>query len=403
MPTRTSRVARPSFFVIAIFISVAGSSSLVRAAESDSTQNKLTAEELADGWIQLFDGETLFGWKAGSEADWKVADGVISVTSGKQGLLHTTSEFSDYVLKVDFRAPKETNSGIFLRTGAVPTSPTVDCYEANIAAPSVSPFPTGSLVGRKKGNVDQFSTDWQTYEIRVEGDRFQLKLNGADVLDYTDPKPLGRGFIGLQFNTGKAEFRNIKLKPLGLKDLFNHKDLTDWRLYPGKPTVASVTNEGDLNVKIGSGQVESEKTFGDFTLQTEVICNAKNVNSGIFFRCIPHDLMNGYECQIQNGFKNGDRTKPADFGTGAIYRRQPARRVVSDDFRWFHMTLIASGLHMAAWVDGYPVTDWTDPRPPDKNPRNGSRAEPGTLAIQAHDKTTDLSLRFIRAAEMRPR
>jgi hypothetical protein len=389
--------------VLAIAAGIAALPSFARPAESDSPQNKLTADELTEGWMQLFDGETLFGWKAASEADWKVVDGVISVTSGKPGLLHTTSEFSDYVLKVDFRAPKETNSGIFLRTAAVPTSPTVDCYEANIADPSISPFPTGSLVGRKMGNVDRFSTNWQTYEIRVEGDRFQLKLDGKEVLDYADPKPLGRGFIGLQFNTGKAEFRNIKLKPLGLKNLFNHKDLSGWRLYPGKPTVATVTKEGDLNVKIGSGQVESVEKFGDFTLQTEVICNAKNVNSGIFFRCIPYDLMNGYECQIQNGFKNRDRTVPVDCGTGGIYRRQNARRVVSDDFRWFHMTLIASGLHMAAWVDGYPVSDWTDPRPPDKNPRNGSRTEPGTLAIQAHDKTTDLSLRFIRAAEMRQR
>jgi hypothetical protein len=113
--------------------------------------------------------------------------------------------------------------------------------------------------------------------------------------------------------------------------------------------------------------------------------------------------MNGYECQIQNGYKNGNREKPSDYGTGAIYRRQPTRRVMPDDFNWFHMTLIASGLHMASWVDGYQVTDWTDPRPPDKNPRNGSRTEPGTLAIQAHDKTTDLSLRFFRAAEMPPR
>jgi hypothetical protein len=401
MRTFGSRRARASVLVLAV--AVAGLSSFARAVESKSNHNKLTAEEIADGWIQLFDGETLFGWKAGSEADWKVADGVISVTSGKPGLLHTTSDFSDYLLKVDFRAPKETNSGVFLRTVAVPTSPTVDCYEANVADPSVSPFPTGSLVGRKKGNGEWFTTDWQTYEIRVERDRFQLKLDGKEVLDYTDPKPLGRGFIGLQFNTGKAEFRNIKLKPLGLKDLFNHQDLTGWRLYPRKPTVATVTKEGDLNVKVGSGQVECVEKFGDFTLQTEVICNAKNVNSGIFFRCIPHDLMNGYECQIQNGFKNGDRTVPVDCGTGGIYRRQNARRVVSDDFRWFNMTLIASGLHMAAWVDGYPVSDWTDTRPPDKNPRNGSRTESGTLAIQAHDKTTDLSLRFIRAAEMRPR
>ena len=398
------RLAGSRLLMVGVLISFAASSPIATAADqAPAKQNTLTAAEIDDGWIQLFDGETLFGWAPGSEADWKVADGVISVTSGKPGLLHTTSEFSDYVLKVDFRAPKKTNSGIFLRTPAVPKSPTVDCYEANVADPSISSFPTGSLVGRKKGNVERFTTDWQTYEIRVEGDRFRLKLNGTEVLDYSDPKPLGRGFIGLQLNTGKAEFRNIKLKPLALKDLFNHKDLTGWRLYPGKPTVATVTKDGDLNVKTGSGQVESEEKFGDFALQAEVICNAKKVNSGIFFRCIPGELMNGYECQIQNSFKNGDRTKPQDFGTGAIYRRQEARKVVSDDFRWFHMTLIATGLHMAAWVDGYPVSDWTDDRPPNANPRNGSRVEPGTLAIQAHDKTTDLSLRYIRAAEMRPR
>ena len=74
------------------------------------------------------------------------------------------------------------------------------------------------------------------------------------VLDYTDPKPLGRGFIGLQFNTGQAEFRNIKLKPLGLKDLFNGHDLTGWKLFPGKPTVATVTKAGELNVKHGWGR-----------------------------------------------------------------------------------------------------------------------------------------------------
>src|SRR5579871_5577390 len=47
---------------------------------SSPKPNMLTPDEIADGWILLFDGETQFGWAAGSEADWKVADGVISVT-----------------------------------------------------------------------------------------------------------------------------------------------------------------------------------------------------------------------------------------------------------------------------------------------------------------------------------
>ena len=78
--------------------------------------NTLTEEELADGWILLFDGETNFGWEAAGEANWRVADGVISVSEGEQGLLCTTSEFGDYRLKVDFRSAEGTNSGVFLRT-----------------------------------------------------------------------------------------------------------------------------------------------------------------------------------------------------------------------------------------------------------------------------------------------
>src|SRR5438874_2239853 len=71
----------------------------------------LTKEELSAGWISLFDGQTLFGWKAHSDANWKVDGGAIVVTSGKPGLLCTSVQFDNYVLKADFRAAKGTNSG----------------------------------------------------------------------------------------------------------------------------------------------------------------------------------------------------------------------------------------------------------------------------------------------------
>ena len=83
--------------------------------------------------------------------------------------------------------------------------------------------------------------------------------------------------------------------------------------------------------------------------------------------------MAGYESQIHNGFLEGDRTRPVDCGTGGIFRRQNARRVVADDFAWFRKTIIADGPHMAVWVNGFQVTDWTDKRPPDPNPRRGLR------------------------------
>ena len=109
----------------------------------------LSEEALNEGSISLFDGETLFGWKAASKADWQVVDGEIRVDAGEPGLLCTTTQFADYVLRVDFRAAADTNSGIFLRTSPRPKNVQGDCYELNIAPPA-NPFPTGSFVGRKK-------------------------------------------------------------------------------------------------------------------------------------------------------------------------------------------------------------------------------------------------------------
>ena len=367
----------------------------------ESPHNSLIKEEIADGWILLFDGETLFGWEPGSKCDWKADGGVIRVTAGEQGILHTTCEFADYRLKVDFRAPKETNSGIFLRTPGVPTDPKVDCYELNIADPSISPFPTGNFVGRKKGDAAATPGEWHSYDLTAEGGHFFVSLDGKQVLDYTDEKPPPRGFIGLQYNAGPCEFRDIKLKPLNQKSLFNGKDLTGWKPFAGEKQKSVLTvKDGAINIQNGPGQLETEQHFADFTLQAEVFSNGKHLNSGIFFRGIPGEFQNGYECQIQNGYKDNDRTKPEDSGTGGIYRRQNARKVVSDDFEWFTMTLCTNGPHFAAWVNGYQVSDWADLRPPHNNPRNGSRLEAGTLIIQGHDATTDLSFRNLRAVEL---
>jgi hypothetical protein len=367
---------------------------------SAAEPNTLTAEELAEGWILLFDGSTLYGWEPASQANWSISDGAICVSEGEPGLLVTTSEFADYVLRLEFRHPSQTNSGVFLRTPPRPTDPAVDCYELNIAAPEVSPFHTGSLVGRAKAAEYAPRDDWQTFEVQAEGARIRIRLNGREVLDYTDPKPLLRGRIGLQFNSGAVQFRNVKLRPLGLQSLFNGRDLAGWKEYPQLASRFSVTPEGYLHVENGRGQLETERSFGDFILQLEVFVHGKGLNSGVFFRCIPGEVMNGYECQIHNGYKEGDRSQPLDCGTGGFYRFQNARRVVSDDESWTAMTLVVTGNHMAAWVNGMQVSDWTDRRAPHENPRQGLRTAPGTIILQGHDPTTKLSFRGLRATEL---
>ncbi len=373
------------------------------AQKTTAAPSPLTPQELADGWISLFDGETLFGWKAHSKADWQVKNGAIFVSSGERGLLCTTVQFDNYVLKADFRAAKDANSGLFLRTAPVVgmNDITTKCYELNIAPPE-NPFPTGSYVGRLKGTaVPERAGEWQSFEATLDGQHSTIKLNGETVLEYTDPNPVRRGHIGLQLNSGQCEFKNIKLKPLGLSPLFNGKDLTGWKNHPESKSTFTVTDKAEIHVtSTGRGVLESEQQFADFVLQMEAISHAPELNSGLFIRSIPGEFSNGYESQIHNGVKDGDRKQPKDYGTGGIYRRIPARLVVPNDKEWFHKTIVADGPHISVWVNGYQVTDWTDDRKPDKNPRNGLRTEPGTLQLQGHDPTTDLSFRNIEAREL---
>jgi hypothetical protein len=64
------------------------------------------------------------------------------------------------------------------------------------------------------------------------------------------------------------------------------------------------------------------------------------------------------------------------------------------------MTLIATGPHIATWVNGVQVIDWTDNRAPDDNARNGLRLTPGPIQLQAHDRNTDVEFTNIRIAPL---
>jgi hypothetical protein len=371
---------------------------------SDPVANSLSPTDVADGWIQLFDGETLFGWKANSELNWRVEDGALVADEGQPGLLQSTSRFADYELKCDFRVEQGGNSGIFLRSAFTPTDPAADCYELNICD-SHPQFKSGSLVKRAQPKKEITADgEWHTFHVRAEGPRIVVHFDGEEILDYTDDTatPIRLGHIGLQMNGGKAEFRNVFLKPLGMNPLFDGSILDGWRTVDGSQSEFAVV-DGTIHVTGGRGFLETEAVAKNFVLQFEAKTNGEKLNSGVFFRAMPgteKDPSNGYEFQIQNGFKDGDREKPEDFGTGAIFRRAPARKVVSNDRKWFTATLVADGPHFATWVNGYPVVDWTDTREPHENPREGLRLDAGHFSLQGHDPGTDLKFRNLKLVEL---
>lgn len=204
----------------------------------------------------------------------------------------------------------------------------------------------------------------------------------------------------------QVTFSQIAVKLVGFKPLFNGKTLDGWKVFDGdagKRKLASkfdVTPKGELHVVNGPGDLQTTTKYADFCLQFDCYTNGKQLNSGIFFRCLPDQYQNGYEAQIQNGYL-GERTNPIDYGTGAIYRRVKSRKVVSNDNEWFTMTVLAQGKHIATWVNGYQTVDWTDDRPENENPRNGSKTGEGHLSIQGHDPTTDILFRNLRIVDMK--
>ena len=360
--------------------------------------NKLTPKQAAEGWISLFDGETHFGWFA--KGSVRLVDGELSLGGDEEASLKTTSAFGAGELQFQYRHFGKRQAALALKGERV-----------ELLAVSKKDLWIDEIVKVQDGKMS----------------RAPLTRPGQPRSEFPITPKMGdprlSGPIEFRVPAGTQLFlRDVRFRPLETKSLFNGKDLTGWKVFPGRKSVWTVTDKGEINVKNGNGDLQTEAKFGDFLLQLECISNGEHLNSGIFFRCRPNEYQNGYEAQIRNEFtkeptqkyviedydpqthkllaKKEIKSTAVDYGTGAIYRRVPARKEVAKDGEWFTLTVLAHGNHFATWVNGTQVVDWTDNRPKSDNPRTGFRLEAGHISIQGHDPTTDLSFRNIRIAEL---
>ena len=364
----------------------------------------LSEREVAERWLGLFDGETLFGWKA-EQGDWTAEDGIMKSPKGETAWVRTTTQFDDYYLRMDYHVEDDTESQLFLRTSPAPTSNATggDCYELALTNGDDVDRSPGALIGRSPAmRKILIGKGWHQVRVVVAADVIRVYLDKDFLLEYRDEKPLGRGFIAIK-SKGQITLKDIQLVPINVSSLFNGTDLDGWRIDQTKASEFSATSEGELSISSGPGQLESVATFSDFIFSTQIRTNADGLNSGIFFRSIPGGYSNGYESQIQNQCQEDDPAKPVDCGTGGIFRRVDARRVNAFDQEWFSKTIIAVGPHISVWVNGYQVTDWTDKRKPDANPRRGLRTDAGTIILQGHDPTTDILMKDLRCRELEAR
>jgi type 1 glutamine amidotransferase len=181
-----------------------------------------------NGYRPLFDGTSLDGWRQAGPGSFTLSDDGTITSSGGMGMLwYAASGFSSYSLKLDWRMAGDDNSGVFVGfpPSDDPWSAVNNGYEIQIDATDVPEKTTGSVYGfqsadlRKRDRALNPPGEWNTYEIRVEGERLRVWLNGVKINDFTNTDParsLRDGHFGIQ-NHGaedQVSFRDIRIKEL---------------------------------------------------------------------------------------------------------------------------------------------------------------------------------------------
>jgi len=181
------------------------------------------------GYTPLFDGTGTTGWKQAGPGSFALADGTLTSQGGLGMLWYSAKEFTgDYSLKLDWRMEGDDNSGVFVGFPASddPWSAVDNGYEIQIDATDAPDRTTGAVYGFKSADIAARDAalnppgEWNTYEIRVTGERLEVFLNGRKINDFTNTDParsLRQGHIGIQ-NHGDGDtvsFRNIRIKTSG--------------------------------------------------------------------------------------------------------------------------------------------------------------------------------------------
>jgi 3-keto-disaccharide hydrolase len=187
----------------------------------------------ADKPVRLFDGKTFRGWEGDTNKSFRIQDGAIvggtlEAKIPRNEFLCTTRNYTNFVLRLKFKLlGKGANAGVQFRTKRIPNHHEVSGYQADMGDPSW----WGCLYDESRRNkvlaqADKDAVnkvlkreDWNDYEIRAQGKRITLKINGLQTIDYMeeDPKIEDYGVIAVQIHAGppsEAWYKDITIVEL---------------------------------------------------------------------------------------------------------------------------------------------------------------------------------------------
>lgn len=184
-----------------------------RAPKLTYTENPKWGKE-----IKLFNGKDMTGWTAMGENQWIVEDGILKSPKSGSNLV-TNEKFSDFKLHIEFKYPKDSNSGIYLRGR----------YEIQVAdneGLEASNILFGGVYGLLTPNemVARPAGEWQEYDITLIGRQVTIVANGKTIISNQnipgmtggalDNDEAAPGPLLIQGDHGPVELRNIVITPI---------------------------------------------------------------------------------------------------------------------------------------------------------------------------------------------
>lgn len=176
-----------------------------------------------EGWIEMFNGKDLSGWKVSDNGKFKVEDGAIVANGERSHCFYTGREFKDFVFETEVKTTPGSNSGIYFHTAYQEEGWPAQGHEIQVNVSHTDPVKSGSLYNRVKLFESAFKDgEWAKYRITVKGNTLRTEINDRVLYEYVQPPGvtegprLGSGLIALQAHDPKSVvyYRNLRIKPL---------------------------------------------------------------------------------------------------------------------------------------------------------------------------------------------
>lgn len=362
------------------------------------------------GFTSLFDGQSLNGWvyRGNAGGEYFVTNGVIVCPENSGGNLLTEREYSDFVLRLEYKLQADGNNGVAIRAPLASRNITYEGIEIQMLddkAPKhadIKPWQhNGSVYGivPARDGAPKIG-EWNTEEITCIGRHYKIVLNDrvivdADLNDVRDLEVIKahpgmfreRGHLGFLGHSSRFEFRNISVKelpveekdnapPKGFVALFNGEDLGGWKgLVKDPPARAKMSAEELTAAQIkadermrahwkaengeivfdGHGQnLCTEKDYGDFEMLVDWKIPARG-DSGIYLRGSP-------QVQIWEPHSPGQFNPPD--GSGGLYNnekdpRHPLKFADKPVGEWNRFRIVIVGDKVHVFLNGELVVNNT--------------------------------------------